>query len=189
MNKTVIWILIGVLLLLAGAGLFLGGGIAMDFDFSKWNTEETVTSTYDFSEEIRNITVDVDTAKIVFVPAEDGKCTVVCEESEKEKHQVEVKNGELRIISPERRSFHISIGFNWNRNICITVQLPAGEYEKLRLETDTGAVEMPGDFSFSEAECESDTGAILWAAPVEGALELNTDTGAVKAGNVSVGSL
>lgn len=189
MKKTIVWIIIGVLLLLVGGGLFLGGAFAMDFDFTKWNTEETVTNTYDFSDEIRNITVDVDVAKVVFEPADDGKCTVICKELEKEKHTVEVRDGELRITSPERRSFHFSIGIHWNWDICITVKLPAGEYEKLQLETDTGTVEMPGDFSFSEAKCESDTGAIRWAADVKRELTLSTDTGAVKAENVTAGSL
>ena len=192
MKKTVVWILIAVGLLLVGGGLFLGGAIAMDFDFTELNTEDTVTNTYDFSEEIRSILVDVDTAKVVFEPSDDGKCTVICKELEKEPHKVEVQDGELRITAPENRGFHISVigfGIHWNWDVVITVKLPAGEYEKLQVETDTGAVKMPGDYSFSEAKCESDTGAIHWEADVKGGLELVTDTGTVKAENVTAGGL
>lgn len=189
MKKTLIWILIGVFLLLAGGGLFFAGTASLGFDFSKWNTEETVTDTYDFSDEIRSITVDADVAKVVFEPADDGKCTVICKELEKEKHTAEVRDGELRITSDEHRGIRFDFGIHWNSEICITVKLPAGEYEKLHVEADTGAVDMPGGFSFSEAKCESDTGAVRWAADVKGALVLGTDTGAVKAENVTVGSL
>ena len=55
--------------LVCAAGLFL-----MDFDFSKLNTMPIKTNTYVVTEEFTNISIQTDTADVVFVFSEEEEC-------------------------------------------------------------------------------------------------------------------
>ncbi|MBO6040438.1 MAG: DUF4097 family beta strand repeat protein [Oscillospiraceae bacterium] len=176
------WLTAASILILAGLCICVTAYRFLGFDFSgptKKGADKSsgsmVTNTYDVKKDFQNIDIDADTESIVFVPAKDGKCTVVCVEYANEPHDVRVEGSTLKVDRTERKTgFHIGIV---TETETITVYLPEKAYEDLEVETDTGDVEIPQDFSFRKVEIETDTGDITCRAPQADRLSVKTDTG------------
>lgn len=134
-------------------------------------------NTYEVKKDFADINIDADTEDIRFVPAKDGKCTVVCVEEKNEPHNVRVDGSTLKIDRTEQKSgFHFGIV---TEKETITVYLPDRKYGELELETETGDVEIPKDFTFESMEVELNTGDISCLVPEADKLEIGTDTGAI----------
>ena len=101
----------------------------------------------------------MDTADVDILPAEDGKCRVVCVEREQYPHTVDVENGTLIVRSAKDQKWNFSIGAVV-KNPSVTVYLPAADYESLKLEADTGAVKLVAGLSFGTVDMDAHTGAV-----------------------------
>ncbi len=163
---------------LVGLGLMVSGtALAMvGFDFSKLGTEMMADKEYRISDSFRYISIDADTEDILFRRATDGKCRVVCFESEERPHIVEVKSGTLTIERKSDSIFHF--GFVTQRPK-ITVYLPEGTYDSIRIDTDTG------DTIMEDVECKNvyftaDTGDLQMKNVIaSGDFKIELDTGDV----------
>lgn len=173
------WIALAAGLLVAGLVLFAAGMTALGWDFSKLGTGKLVTNTHGVSQGFEDIILVTDTADVTFLPAADGKCTVVCREWEKEQHKVFVEDGSLTIRLEDKRAWYEHIGIRFG-SPGITVYLPEGQYGTLNIKTDTGRVEMPADFVFENATVSLDTGHIRWDGAVLQEASFRTDTGDVR---------
>jgi len=182
------WLIAAGILLLAGLIAGTAGMILLDFDFTNLSTEPFTTTTTEITEEFTAISVDVDTADIRLIRSEAGICRAVIRESEKGKHTVSVRENTLIVETRETPWWdHITlISFTSPE---IALYLPGEAYDTLRIESDTGDAEIPAGFRFARAEIETDTGNVLWYAPVADSLALSTDTGDVTVQNASVGRL
>lgn len=174
-----IWILAAVSLLIAGGLIALGALIAMDFDFTRFTTQEYETNTYEISEPFERISVDTATAKIEFLPSEDEICRIECVEWKKEKHTAAVRNGTLVIETVNTRKWYDYIGFDLGSKK-LTVYLPKKTYVSLSVDTDTGDVEIPEDFSFESVEIKGSTSDIDCRASASELMEISTDTGDIE---------
>lgn len=164
------------ILVLVGLAIFWAAMVIMKFDFNRLSTMKFETNTYKVEEDFDNISIEVETEEVAFVPSEDGKCKVVCEEPQRVKHSVEVKNGTLKIRSEDKRKWYdyIGIGF-WETSV--TVYLPKDSYDQLTMVSATGDIEMPEDFSFEDVNITASTAEITWEASVEKTLGIYTSTG------------
>ena len=186
MKKSVkVAILIASILCFVGVITCAVGLFGMEFDFSKLNTQPIVTNTHDVTEDFQKIAVQTETADVIFAVSEDDSCHVVCRETEKVKHTVTVEGNALVIKAVDSRHWYDHIGFFFGE-ISVTIYLPRYQYEAISIETDTGDVEMPGDFKFGETEIETDTGDVIWKANVFGNLEIGTDTGDITLEKIAV---
>ncbi|MBE6587228.1 MAG: DUF4097 domain-containing protein [Ruminococcaceae bacterium] len=186
-KATVIWIIVATSLMLAGI-IVIGVGSAMfKWDFSLFSGGKYETKTYAVNEEYSNITVSEDTADVVFLPSEDGSTTVVCDETEKIKHRVEVKDGALCITVEDSRKWyqHISLFF---KAMKVTVYIPEGEYGKLSVKSDTGSVNVPVCFSFESIDIKESTGSVKCSASA-GDVKIRTSTGSVGVSGFTCDSL
>ena len=61
------------------------------------STAKYETNTYEVSDAFDGISIDTDTADIVFAFSDNGKCRVECHEEEKAKNSVTVEEGTLTI--------------------------------------------------------------------------------------------
>ena len=95
------WILTAVVLVIAGAVICFAAAASMGFDLRRLDTGKYETNTYEVSEPFTAVAVDIDAGNVVIRPSEDGICRVVCLEEEKQRHDVKVENGTLRIRHPE----------------------------------------------------------------------------------------
>ena len=188
MGKSGKWIITAIVLLVTGiviCGVSFG---VLGFDLGKLSTVTYVTNTYDVSEKFQNISIDGDTENIKFVFSEEEKCRVVCFEEENDLHTVGVEDQTLTIEKKDRK------GFWWNVSIAtespsITVYLPEKVYKELSIESDTGDVEIPKEFSFDTIDVNLDTGDMSCLASAEGDIRVRTDTGHITIADVTAAGM
>ncbi len=173
---------------LLGAIIFLGGMTMAKWNFAGFSTRKMQTKEYEISEDFSNISITADTAKINFVPAEDGKSKIICYEEVNAAHEVKVENDTLIITENDKRTWIDYIGFNFSKPK-VTVYLPAGEYGSLKIESSTGDISLPKELKLNSIDIEVSTGDVHCYASATGAMKIKASTGDIKIENVSAGSL
>ena len=188
--KTSKKILLIVAAALVGGGIILGivGFGLMGGDIMAFNTNKTVSNSYEISEDFSSIDIECDTADVRLLVSEDGVCRVDCSETNKVTHTVAVRDGTLKIIKNDTRKWYDYIGIFWGKTE-IAVYLPEGDYNSLDVESDTGDVTAEGALTFAEVEVETDTGDVSVYSKVTEKLEVSTDTGKIDISNAHVDSL
>lgn len=189
-NK-IIMIVVAIILIVSGTII---GAIALatkDFDLSEVSTVSTmhfVTNTYNMDEAFSDITIEGAESDIRFLTSEDDSCKVVCNEAEEVYHSVEVKNDTLTIKRIDTRKWYDNVGINMGR-MEIFVYLPQTEYEALYVKSVSGAIDIPKDFGFKEAELGSTSGDVNFTASVQNELSIETVSGNLYVGDISPKSL
>lgn len=187
-TKTKVWLIIAVTLVLLGGILFAGVMSTLGWDFSKLSTAKYETNTYEINEAFNAVSMNTDTADIVFAVSDDEICKVVCYEQENAKHSAVVENNTLTIRVADQREWYQYIGINFSTPK-ITVYLPQNPYTALLIKESTGAIEMPKDFKFEDVDISLSTGDVKFFASVSDVLKINTSTGAIHVENISAGAL
>ena len=187
-KKTTVWLIVAISLVLAGCAAFLWALSMQDWDFTKLSTTEYETNTYAFSEDFQDLSVATDTADIRILPAEDGKCTVICEEQTNAKHAVEVKDGKLTIMLQNKKVWHDYIGIHFG-SPKITVYLPQEQYGDVTIQGSTCHVDIVEDFYFESLRISVSTGDVESYASASGLVKIKTSTGQISVKNISAGAL
>ena len=177
-KKTKAWLISASVLTALGLIIFAAVMTVCDWDFAKLGTVTYVTETYKADGDFEKISVNAETSDIEFIPADDGKCTVECFESEKVKHSVSVKDGTLVIETTDTRKWyeHICISFVQPK---VSVYLPKSEYASLSVETDTGNITVPRDFSFENIGISGDTSDVDCRAAAADTVEIKVTAGGI----------
>lgn len=188
MRKTTkVWLITAASLVLIGCILFVVVMSMLEWDFTKLSTTKYETNTYEVSEAFDSISINTDTADIVFALSDDGKCKVECYEGENTKHSVAVKNNML-VIDTNPKSWYYYIGLSFDSSK-ITVYLPSTQYTSLHIDESTGDVKIPNEFMFKNADISLSTGNVHFCGSASEILKIKTSTGAISVENISVGSL
>lgn len=190
-RTTKIWLIIAASLVLIGCILFAGVMASLRWDFKELSTVNYETNTYEISEAFDGISINTDTADIVFALSDDGKCTVECLEEENAKHSVAVEDGTLTVELIDERSVYDFIGYiglNFG-SPKITVYLPKTEYTTLLINGDTSDVEIPEDFTFNDVDISLSTGDVGFCASASEMIKIKTSTGVICVEKISTGSL
>lgn len=182
-TSTKIWLITAVSLILIGGIIFVGVMTMLKWDFTKLSTNRFESNRYELTEDFSDISIQTDTADIVFVPT-DGDCTVLCFEQKNVKHTVAVENGTLVIRAVDTRKWYEHIGINFT-SPGITVSIPRGAYNALTVDSHTGNVEIPEDFSFDSIAITERTGNVTSHASVTGAVKIRTTTGKIRVENAT----
>ncbi len=188
MKKSTKILLVVVICLAFVSGIaFAGVMTALDWDFSKLSTAKLETNEYEISEAFENISVKTHTAELVFTFSDDGICRVECEEEQKAKHSVAVKDGTLVIKTVNEKAWYDYIGISFT-SPKITVYLPKVEYGTLKIKENTGDIDIPGEFKFKDVDVSLSTGDISFSASTSNLLKVKTTTGNIHVENATVGS-
>ncbi len=189
-KATMVWLIVAAALILAGFVTVTCALTAAQWDFTNLSSTKLETNTHEITEAYQNISVVIDTADVVFIPCEGEKTSVVCRESVKETHRIEVRDGTLIIELVDTRKWYdyINIGINFDFPK-ITVYLPRGEYAALTLKGSTSDVDIPDAFSFASMDIAVSTGDVTCSASVAGAMTIKASTGDIKVGDLSAGAL
>ena len=182
------WLIAAAALVLVGFAVCAASIAALGFDFTALGTQNYKTNTYPVDGKVEQISIHAQTDKITLLPAEDGKCKVVCSETKKITHEVKAEKGELSVQTVDKRTWIDQIGINVG-SPSITVYLPAGAYGQIVVETDTGDVEIPADFSFVNLRIQGDTSDVTCRADVSGAMEIGLSTGDISLAGLSAGGM
>lgn len=177
-KQTKIGLTVAAVLTVAGLAVFAFAMNACHWDFTNLSTVEYATKTYEISEAFRNISIRADVADITFLPAEDGKCKVVCRQTEQQRYQVAVSDGVLVVRQLNDQKWYEQIGIVAEAP-SITLYLPDARYGRLTVEADTGAVEMRKNPGFESMDISATTGAIRLENAEVSDLALSASTGRV----------
>lgn len=175
-------------LVLVGLVIFGGVMTMLKWDFKNLSTVKFETNNYDINDAFKNISVVTNTADITFVPANNGKCSVVCNEEKNIKHSVLVKDNTLVIEAKDTRKWYEYIGVNFNKTD-ITIYLPEKEYDSLSVKDSTGHIEISNNITFQSVDIKSSTGNVKCFASVLESLKIKVSTGDILVENISAGSI
>lgn len=185
MSKTVKISLIAAAVLVAlGLIVFVIVMTVNGWNFSK-NSALYETNEYEITDGFDDLSINTETADIVFLPSDDERCRVVCFERKKEKHSASVKNGVLTIKVDDERKWYdrwFSISF---KSPEITVYLPRSEYASLVIKESTGSIDIPGDFKFNGIDISASTGDVDCRASSSDSIKIRLSTGDVLIKNLS----
>ena len=178
------------LIVLGGIAL-VGGAAVLAYGIHKGKINDGfVTNEYVLEEDADNISIDVSTANVHFEKAEDDKIKVVCTEKEKVYHSVSVSNKLLTIKQIDERKWYQKYLFNFNwRSMDIAVYLPETDYSDVTIDTNTGNISIPKDFTLANMALESDTGNMTINSKASGDIDIKVHTGNVRLTDVDGNSL
>ncbi len=184
MSKKAIAALIAAALVLVGGLLFGGVMTALHWDFTRLSTTKYETNEYTLNEDFENLTIITDTADIVLVPSEGTDGTVMCYEQEYAPHRVAVKDGTLTIEVMNTKKWYDYIGIRFGTPK-ITLSVPPRAYGALAVQTSTGDVEIPKEFSFDRIAVTGSTGDVTNAACATEAIDIAVNTGDIQVKTVT----
>ena len=178
--KPIRTILIRVSLLAIALGfvLCLGALVAMKFDLTRFNTQETQVVNHTVSESFANISVDVSDCDVRFVSCHGDTCPVDCPESPNLSYSISVEQGTLIITEQDDTAWYHHVGIDLEPKELV-VYLPQQTYGTLKLKTVTGNVSLPQDFSFVDATISTTSGTLQCASAVSGEATMETISGDV----------
>ena len=176
-KSTKIWLLSSFSLILLGSITFTATACAVGWDFSKFSTTDFETTTHTLTESFQNLSIDIDTADITFLPSDNEECKVVCYEGVKQKHSVTVENNTLTIQQSDERVWYDHISIIGSGNTEIKVYLPQAQYIALTIETSTGDIKIPENFTFDSVNISGSTCDIEGSMAVTNSLIMKITTG------------
>ena len=182
------WMIVSVILVLVGIGICLGGMFLLGFDFKKLDAQPLETNTYAVNEAFERISIQADTDKITFLPAEGKACRVECRESKRVTHEIAVENKTLTVRTVDKNTWFSRIGLHLDTP-AITVYLPERAYNSLDIDTDTGDVKIPGGFTFRSLKIQGDTSDVDCGASASDRMEITLSTGDIDLAGIRTGDL
>ncbi len=169
-----IWLIVAGLLILAGLLLSFGVMSRVNFDFTKLDTAHYQTVIHDITDSFDRISIDLQTAGVVFVPSESGQVRLVSTEKEEHPLIVTVQDGTL-LISQEKSLDRFSL-FTFG-NPTLTVELPVFWTGPLSVDLTTGDAELPEAFCLSDIHLSVTTGDVRCSASSSGSIAIKATTG------------
>ena len=187
-KATKIGLITATILVVIGAIIFTGVITMFNFDFSKLDTNNYETNTYNITEAFDNISIDVSVSEIKFLPADTEQCKIVCYEPAKQKHSATVQNSTLNISVNDTRKWyeHISISVASPK---LTVYLPQDKYTSLTINNTTGSVTIPQNFTFDDMKIKGSTGNFDCLASCSNLIDINLSTGRIKLNNLKANNM
>ena len=113
---------------------------------------------------------------------------MVCYEQKNRRHSVSVKDGTLIIEVNDTRKWYEYIGIFFD-SPKVTVYIPQGAYGSLTIESSTGDVDIPKDFTFESMDISENTGDVTNRASVAGIMKVSTSTGHIHVEGLSAGAM
>lgn len=187
--KTVnkIWPIVAALLTVLGALIFTLALSLQRWDIKKLSNDKLVENTREINDNFENLSININTADIKFLPSETQNTQIICKEYEKEIHTIEVTDNTLKICVNDQRHWTDYISFFSFETPKIMVYLPKEEYLSLKIDTDTGDVEVPKEFKFQNIEIKGSTSDIKCLASAEKDIKITVSTGDITAENINCG--
>ena len=105
-KATKIWIIAATSLMIFGIVLLGSVMVMVKWDFKKLSTNKYETNKYEIKENYKSVSIDTDTANIVFLPSDSAECVVECHEQKNAGHSVTVNGDTLVIELVDQRKWH-----------------------------------------------------------------------------------
>lgn len=142
--------------------------------------------TVDLVDTFTSVRIENVDANVYLLPSEDGKCSVIYDETDRSTHHVKIGDGTL--VVERKRSWLDSFGFFMSAPK-LTVYLPEAEYREIYAHTVSGSVRMEG-LNCGSLDLQTTSGKIrLSNVNVKGDAALKCVSGSIKLTSVQAGSL
>lgn len=188
-TSTIIFLVIGMLLLIFGAALFVIPLASSGWDFSALGDNRYQTKSYEITDEFTKVSIDVITSDVIVLPSTDGKVKVVSFERVKETNEVTTADGTLSIRLNDTSKWYDRITLFNTREPRITVYLPVREFESFRLSVTTGDVSLSSALTFGTIDIDGTTGDVEGMSNATGKLGIHLTTGDVDIANITAGEI
>ena len=174
---------IGMILIVVGFLVFFAVLAFNGFNLTKIFKGDYQTNTYNINEDFNEISLIIDTADVMLVKSQDGKCKIECYEKADEKHIPTVENKSLTIKLEDNVKWYNSL-FNFG-NPKIKIYLPKLEYEALIVKADTSDIELNTPMNFKSVNMELSTGDISLDGVITNEIKLSVSTGDMELDNIN----
>ena len=176
--------------IILGGVLLVAGGVVFAVALANSNNSANIVDkTYDLNDSFSNIDIKLSTADLTFKVASDGNKKVVLQEREKQYHSVNVNNDTLSIEYRDDRKWHEKIfSFDW-KPMKVDIYLPSAEYGNLKIDSATGDIVVPKEFTFANFNCELSTGNVNLSSNITNELYIKSSTGDINYKDATCGSL
>lgn len=187
-KETKICLVVGAILVLLGSVIFAAVMTAYNWNFQNLSTVEYDTNAHTVKDAFSKISINTDTADILFASTEDNTCKIVCYEQENARHSVGAEDDTLSIRIVDEREWYEHIGITFGTPK-ITVYLPESQYASLLIKGSTGDVEISKDCKFESMDITVSTGDVVNHASATGCINIQTSTGSIRTEDISAGSM
>lgn len=181
---------VAVSCILLGLLIVLGASLKIGFDYKSLNTVTLETKTYTAEEPFQNIDIESIWSNVYFAFAEDGQCRVECTETARQTCAVSVQNNTLTVKQKDSRLWYENFGFFWGTTdeteMKITVYLPDKNYQKLQINTQSGAAFVDEEFTFNTADIATMSGNIRFLGSANETLTVHSNSGLIRVEKVNV---
>ena len=175
--------------IIIGSVLLVAGGVILAIGIKNSKQANPVIHNYTVEESFNKFDFQLETADLEFKTSIDGSTKVVCDETEKDVHQVSVVDNTLTIRYQNTRQWYEKI-FNFNfRKMKVTVYLSELEYDSFKLNLSTGDVDVPNAFTFNNVDASLTTGDFRFNANIVNDANIKTTTGYITLENMNAPSL
>ncbi|MBO7453551.1 MAG: DUF4097 family beta strand repeat protein [Clostridiales bacterium] len=168
-------------------GAALGGGIKSSVSASE-NYEE---AKYDFTNSVKYLEIKEASHDIEIKLSEDDKAHVICYNSDRYKHDVEL-NGDTLKISVQTKKFNepqITWNIGYEINVKTTVFLPQGQYDELLVNASSANLSTDPSLGFNKTTVTLTSGDVIYSSPVSGNASFTTSSGNVSVRDISPSDL
>lgn len=171
MKKLIIFaIIFGVILVVAGAGVAAAG-------YKYYKVDKMIENTITLDDTYDKMSFKIETANLTIEKSTESTTKIVFTETKKITHEAKIIDNTLTVTVNDTRKWYEKI-FNFNDfKIKAIAYIPAAEFESLTVDTATGNVNVPSDFTFENVNLKSSTGNIEFKAIVNDKLEASASTG------------
>lgn len=146
------------------------------------------TKEHKIDEKVTSVLINTEISDIAFLSSENEECKVVCYERPELEHFITITDGTLKIHQLDKRKWYQFIDFNFD-NAKLTVYLPEGEYDMLKINGSTGDILITERFQFSSIDISNSTGDVKNYASASSRMKISTSTGDIDVENVTAGSI
>ena len=189
MKNTKLYITAGILLILDGLIILFGTFVWLNMDFKKLNTKNYTTKTFEVKDSFNNIEINLTTTDLTLEKTDDEVCRIECIDEDKIIHTVEIKNDTLIVDTKDTRKWYDFISVSFGNNMKMMVYLTKDQFENLRINTDTGKVNIPNSFSFENIKIDGNTSNIACNSSAKNNIEIETDTGKIEVTEISANKI
>ena len=177
--------------IILGSTLLIVGGTIFAIGMTKsLNPANQVTKHVDLNDkEFSNFDIDLDIADLEFKKSDDGSKKVVLNQSDKYYHTVETKDNTLKIQSVDTRKWYEK-WFDFTLSFMkVTIYLPENSYGDLKIDSSTGDVDIPANYTFNSSNIKLSTGKINFKSNVTNKAYFKASTGDVNINDSHVNEL
>ena len=183
MSKRTIILLLAIILVVVGS-IFIGVNLKAAFNKEKEKLEEL---TYTPDGAIENFDFSLDITDIEFIPSETTK--VEYQDSEYVKHTITVEGTTLKVTSVDTRNWYNRVFHFVSISFKVKVYIPAGSYNELIIDNETGDLKIPSGFTFNNVNIKQSTGDVSFNANVVNDIKIKVSTGDINFDGINAGTV